>query len=392
MYKDFFENIDTEEKAYWLGFIAADGCVAKHMRSCTIELARRDREHLIKFEKVFGGYYKVKDYDREFPSSAITISSVKCCYDLLKYGITPAKSLTLDVDFSLIEKSLIRHFIRGYFDGNGSIYCNYPNRKNGYNYEEWGCNLVGAKSIISSIANFFYPKRIPRQKEGCYQIDYNGTTTAYDVLSKLYEDCTIFLQRKKDLYDEFRSSQRLSKLVSRRNYFAEEKNTSILVGFILGGACIQNLKAISTNKNRDKLLFIKSFFDEYGYKSEIREIMQHNAKSYEMTVDISKDVAEHYKHLFYPNGNKTVTRHLLNELNNDAITIWFKLKGVEKDGGLSLATLRYTKEENEIMKKYFETVHKIDVRLRRQKDQFHIHFPKKSKEYFFTKVCVPRGI
>lgn len=67
----FFQNIDTEEKASWLGFIAADGNVASAMNTSRIELNIRDKDHLEKFRKSILGDMPIKESIREKTIHAI---------------------------------------------------------------------------------------------------------------------------------------------------------------------------------------------------------------------------------------------------------------------------------------------------------------------------------
>ena len=391
MYNDFFKQIDTEEKAYWLGFIAADGNVNQELTTCTIDLQRADRAHVEKFAKCFDNYYKVVDHEREHPSSYIHVYSKQCCLDLMQYGIVPNKSLILDVKTELIPDHLIRHYIRGYFDGDGSIFCSHPNRENGYNYDEWGMNFAGTEKVLTFFKEYLKLNHPVRSKGTWYSLDISGTLETYEILSYLYKDATIYLDRKKEKFEELRSSQRLSKLVSRRDYFAEEKETSILVGFILGGGSIRKLTVEKNSKDKESLERVKEIFDRHNYKTELREEKTSSGIRYNLIVQISPEVAKHYKHHFYPNGNKTVTRHLLNELNNEAIFIWLTLNSHEVDGGLALGTLKFTLEENEIIQNYFKVVHGLDTRIRKQRDKVYIYLTKQSKEALLPKVYVPRG-
>lgn len=392
MYTDFFKQIDTEEKAYWLGFIAADGNIKNDKSTCSIELQQSDKAHLEKFSNCFNNYYKVKELNREFPSVRISLYSRQCCLDLIQYGITPKKSLTLRVKTELIPENLQIHYIRGYFDGDGSIFCSHPNRENGYNYDEWGCNFVGTEYNLKFFQKFFNLSNKIVKKGNIYELDINGTLKAYEVLNQMYENATVYLDRKKEKFLQLQSSQRLSKLVSKRDYFAEEKDTSILVGLILGGGTIRHLKICKTNKHRDLLEYVGNIFLKYGYKIEIIEKTMHNNITYELQVQVSPEVAKHYKHQFYPNDNKTITRHLLNELNNDALSIWFTLNSHEVDCGTILGTLKFTEEENIIIQNYFKVVHGYNVKLHTHRGKKVIYLPKKDKENLFTKVYVPRSI
>ena len=390
-YTDFFKQIDTEEKAYWLGFIAADGNIAKDFSCCSIELKQSDFEHLQKFAKCFDNYYTVKKCKREYPSAKILITCKQCCYDLQQYGITPNKSLTLQVAADKIPLDLQIHYIRGYFDGDGSIFCSHPNRTSGYNYDEWGCNFVGTEHTLQFIQNYFHLSNKVRKKGKYFELDINGILPAYDILSLMYENASIYLDRKKVKYNELRSSQRLSELVSRREYTAEAKETSILVGFILSGATIRSNKIVKQAKKRDLLVYVQNIFEQYHYKTELVECSTNHGLSYQLRVQISPEITQHYKHQFYPNGNKTITRHLLNELNDDALSIWLTLNSHPVDAGIALGTMKFTEEENLLIQKYFQVVHKINLNLRWQRGKPYLFFPRAATEVLLTKVHVPRS-
>ena len=119
--KNYFKNIDTEEKAYWLGFIAADGCVYKMSKNAyrlQINLSAVDIGHLELFNDCIESDYiitqkKVNNSD----TCILKISSKEFTDNLINLGITPNKSLI--VQMPNISQDLIRHFIRGYFDGDG---------------------------------------------------------------------------------------------------------------------------------------------------------------------------------------------------------------------------------------------------------------------------------
>lgn len=390
-YIDFFKQIDTEEKAYWLGFIAADGNIAKDFSCCSIELKQSDFEHLQKFAKCFDDYYVVKKCARKYPSAKIQITCKQCCYDLQQYGITPNKSLTLQVVTDKIPHDLQIHYIRGYFDGDGSIFCTHPNRISGYSYDEWGCNFVGAKHTLQFIQNYFHLSNKIRRKGKCFELDINGILPAYDILSLMYKNASIYLERKKAKYDELRSSQRLNELVSRREYSAEAKETSILVGFILGGASIRHNKIVKQNKKKVLLQYVQNIFEQYHYKTELVECNIKYGPSYQLRVLVSPEIAQHYKHQFYPNGNKTITRHLLNELNNDALSIWLTLNSHPVDSGIALGTMKFTEEENLLIQKYFQVVYKINLNLRWQREKPYLFFSRMATETLLNKVHVPRS-
>lgn len=124
--KHIFDTIDTEEKAYWLGFIFADGYIGstpldpnkKSVYNFEISLKLSDLEHLEKFKQFISFE---KDVVCDNYRCRIMIANKHFWNILNGYGCIPRKSLTLQFPDKSIFKSsdLVRHFIRGYFDGDG---------------------------------------------------------------------------------------------------------------------------------------------------------------------------------------------------------------------------------------------------------------------------------
>jgi len=126
---DFF-NIMTPENSYWGGFIAADGCVSRN--ALEIELSIIDAEHLKTICKFVGrddSLFFRKRYrnGKIFEYASVSVLSAKIIEDLFKnFNIVPCKSLILQPPD--LPRCLRRHFIRGYFDGDGSIGWHKHNR------------------------------------------------------------------------------------------------------------------------------------------------------------------------------------------------------------------------------------------------------------------------
>lgn len=123
---NFFNTIDTEEKAYWLGFLTADGYI-KGTGSIELGLAEIDKEHIEKFKKTLGSEHKLgkketKLNNKIYTSYKISFKDKIMTQDLTKYGLTPNKSYDAYIPKDLIEEKYIRHYIRGLFDGDGSLY------------------------------------------------------------------------------------------------------------------------------------------------------------------------------------------------------------------------------------------------------------------------------
>ena len=120
---NYFENINTEEKAYFLGFIAADGCIydPKDSRQTIIRIgiSKTDKEILEKFQKELGTNKPITEIVRNNKEySSLEISSQIIGDDLKELGLTPRKTYKktwVELDNIFLQNA----FIRGYFDGDG---------------------------------------------------------------------------------------------------------------------------------------------------------------------------------------------------------------------------------------------------------------------------------
>ena len=124
---DFVFSELTPEGAYWLGFIAADGCIREEKNCVCVVLKREDKGHLEKLKKFLKFDGKIFDRVRvvneiEYPISELTFYSKKIVQDLvLKYNITKRKSYKEINTVDLISKEFVLYFIIGFFDGDGNI-------------------------------------------------------------------------------------------------------------------------------------------------------------------------------------------------------------------------------------------------------------------------------
>ncbi|MBQ5475411.1 MAG: hypothetical protein IIT65_12140 [Lachnospiraceae bacterium] len=121
------------------------------------------------------------------------MNSKQMAEDLFQLGVTPNKSLTLDIKFDLIPKELIHHFIRGYFDGDGSI--NYYTRPP-YWYDEWELSFISTEKVLLKIQEYL---GISRKLFSCgknYRFCYKSKKDIEKVLKYMYDGATIYLERK----------------------------------------------------------------------------------------------------------------------------------------------------------------------------------------------------
>lgn len=206
--EDFFEKIETEEQAYWLGFICADGHINNRGNTVGITLNKEDKEHLLKFLTCLkSNKIKVENttgrFDKEHPiteKARISLYSKKMHSDLVNLGLTITKSK--DLKELSINSLLVHHFIRGYFDGDGCVFDSYiKGRKDKPCYSP-GFTFVGTKEFLNFINNSlpFQVKNLTHDKrtDNSYTLYIRSQKRFKIVEEYLYKDATIFLDRKKE--------------------------------------------------------------------------------------------------------------------------------------------------------------------------------------------------
>lgn len=120
---DYFQEINTPEKAYWLGLLIADGSVVRQDRRnrspvVALELQAKDKYLLEMFRDAIEGSFALTPSRGCF---RINFSSKKMVQDLARFGVVPNKSY-LNNGLPSLSSELMPHLIRGIFDGNGTVY------------------------------------------------------------------------------------------------------------------------------------------------------------------------------------------------------------------------------------------------------------------------------
>lgn len=208
----YFKTIDSEDKAYWLGFIYSDGWISITSEANSgvvgIQLQRRDDEHLKKFNKSINGNYKISygkkkcsisNSEEEFPYCLIKIYSIDMVNDLISHGVNNHKSY--EIKMPSIDECLIRYFIRGFFDGDGCVRIR-TDKKTGRRYPS--CDITchernmldEIRSILYSngITSYIYPDKTK------YRLYISGCNSNYKFLEYIYGDAKIYLDRKYEIY------------------------------------------------------------------------------------------------------------------------------------------------------------------------------------------------
>ncbi|QPK59962.1 hypothetical protein G7L40_20610 [Paenibacillus polymyxa] len=221
--KNYFDKIDSEDKAYWLGFIWCDGYVCSRVRNgiCyyefKLDLAEEDREHLEKLKISLEANYTIKKY--KLKSNFDNAQDVVRLYISNKYfagklhndyGLVANRHNTKKI-VDKLPKHLIRHFIRGVLDADGSIMCGYvcdrskkrlKARVQFTTYEEI-CTIIANYFVEVGITN--HTPKLSIRNEGrdgyCRGLSYCGNEQVPKILNHLYDKSNTYLTRKiKNIY------------------------------------------------------------------------------------------------------------------------------------------------------------------------------------------------
>lgn len=182
----YFNKIDTPEKAYWLGFLYADGCVHSHNYEVSINIT--DKEHVEKFKKAISAinHRITETMDSRWKNAKIlyqlSIKDKQLHNDLIKWGCIPQKSLQLN-SFPNIPRDYVSHFIRGYFDGDGSLH--YLQGTNNFRI-----SFLGTPEFLKEIQKETQTTQISLAKGTgqAYVLQIAGRKQVVRILEYLYQD------------------------------------------------------------------------------------------------------------------------------------------------------------------------------------------------------------
>jgi LAGLIDADG-like domain len=206
----FFREINSEESAYFLGFLYADGCVQNgdYAYTVTLKLKANDQVILERLRDIMSPSSPILFSDSGKYSAFRTNQKV-ICEQLIALGCVPNKSLILEFP-TKVPKDLIRHFLRGYSDGDGSIYRN--NRKTKAPSANYIWKIISTKQFCQTTAqllretlsiNCSQSLSRPKTNPVTTTLTVGGNSQSMKVLDWLYQGATIYLPRKHEKYLEF---------------------------------------------------------------------------------------------------------------------------------------------------------------------------------------------
>ncbi|MBC7929650.1 MAG: hypothetical protein H7Z38_03690 [Rubrivivax sp.] len=211
----YFETIDSPDKAYFLGFIAADGCIRRPLHgplTLAIRISSKDEEVLVKFLKCLKSDMPVSRSRYKTPwkgvvkeASFVNVISEKICGDLAKHNIVERKTENYEPVF--LPDSLMPHFTRGYFDGDGTVY------KLGAKSGDYPAHYRFAICVNERAGRFFQSyledkgircSLVEDKGSSIFQLRIGDTLSKQKFVKLIYCDSQgLCLTRKKRLSDQF---------------------------------------------------------------------------------------------------------------------------------------------------------------------------------------------
>lgn len=213
----YFDKIDTSDKAYWLGFIYADGNISRNALSVSLSL--KDKiviDNLIQSLE-YSGKYKILPETtgtieghtfKAGPKIRLDITNKHLTRGLIKLGCFPKKSLIIKFPTSdQVPNYLVRHFIRGYFDGDGCVHSREQKFKRILNRKDFYFNILGTLNFCNKIKEIFNIElglntRNVTQTGNIYSYSISGNNNIALIYNYLYLEANTFLPRKEEKMKE----------------------------------------------------------------------------------------------------------------------------------------------------------------------------------------------
>lgn len=201
---NFFENIDTEIKAYILGYLIADGNVYKDTSSYRVRIELNEKD--LYFINLFKESVRCNNVigHREKQSLKVMSKTVRFCLtsekmfnDLSKYGVVPNK--TRITYLPILNKEMMPHLIRGILDGDGWISSSVKHK---------GIGFTGSRQLILDIKRYLInelnlsnvsicvAKKENESMHATNSVCWRGKTDIVKLGMFLYENANYFLERK----------------------------------------------------------------------------------------------------------------------------------------------------------------------------------------------------
>jgi len=226
----FFDVINTQEKAYILGFFMADACNYEDTGVVKIDLSECDKYMLDKMANIMEYTGEIKQYNSDTkktflgydgkifecqPMARFLFRSKHISQKLAEYGCIKHKSEKGEfIKEGIVPNELFNHYIRGLIDGNGGI--SYWEDNPNTHHLKFQINFSGTVDIVNNLAKYFSEKfnccpairdRWPDRNNNNLQFNICGNIIVEKILDWLYDDATIYLTRKFEKYSTLKKER-----------------------------------------------------------------------------------------------------------------------------------------------------------------------------------------
>lgn len=239
---EFFENIKTEIQAYLLGFFTADGHLDTKRNTIVFNLSSVDAEMIYLYKEYISkdAWTKIESsipYNSKYKNqytediARINISSKKLKESLVNLGYSDRKTYD-ELHIPKIDSELVRHFIRGYFDGDGCITGNARkpnpnNREKNWRFSYRAEFVSKTKTLLEEIKQELEKNNITCsilliKKDHTYRLNISARESLKKMYHYLYDNSNFYLKRKylkfnhyvntevTQLIDEYRNAQKVN--------------------------------------------------------------------------------------------------------------------------------------------------------------------------------------
>ncbi len=226
----YFKTIDTQEKAYWLGFLWADGSISKTAKRASgpnrlrVTQKAAEKAHLEQLRDIIGPDYELVPTHVGTPHQGFQLD-INCrplCASLEQLGYGPKD---VRVHIPPIRKSLHRHFMRGYFDGDGCLSL-YTQTMRGCTVlkQEW--SLTGNRTLMAKMKMLLEDEagttptvqlKPYKHSPGTASLRYGKKADIAALHEYLYKNATVYLESKHQKFVEFFSRYASKRIVPRRS-------------------------------------------------------------------------------------------------------------------------------------------------------------------------------
>lgn len=201
----YFEKFDSEDKLYLIGLLFADGC--NNGNNISIGLSGDEEKYILEFiskkiymnpRPLYKTCFKNSNYN---DNHRLYICNKKISSDLEKIGLVKNKTYSLKFPVFIDDEIKFRHFLRGYFDGDGSVII--QNNRITFSIVGYNSFLEELKLNMEKYINIKIVNKIYKTSSSAHEIKISSRSIVRRIYNFMYNDSELYLQRKKIKFDTY---------------------------------------------------------------------------------------------------------------------------------------------------------------------------------------------